>query len=224
MNGSKYVVRYGLLSVPFLAGVYWLYMQALDIGKLPECMLIIAGLMGFLPLAFGFNILGANGVKKAYAKRAGEIDMSFVVYLLVDNDERADKRRVKLVFCNKGFIFDNGQRFLLRILYSKVRDWDVRNDKLSIQVKDKWVLREYDIEAQNQMQLLALVKHMKKHVPKDVVEPKIVSEPESDVVQEQVELDSVGIVLEEKEQESEEELFDVELFLAPIIKDLFDGA
>lgn len=199
-------------------------------GKLPECVLLIASVMGFLPLAFGFNILGSNGVRKAYARRAGEIDMSFIVYLLVDNDERADKRRVKFVFCSKGLIFDNGQRFLLRILYSKVRDWDVRNDKLSVQVKDKWVLREYDIEAQNKMQLLALVKHMKKHVPKNVVEPVLV-EPSAAPVAETVEdvvkeagddLETVGIVLEE--EEPEDGLFDIDSFLEPFIKDLWDGA
>ena len=229
MSSSKYVFRYAFLCVPLLFGSYWLYTQGAGMGKLPECMLVIASVLGFLPLAFGFNILGSNGVRKAYARRAGEIDMSFVVYLLVDNDERAEKRRVKLVFCDKGFIFDNGQRFLLRVLYGKVRDWDVRNGKLSIQVKDKWVLREYDVDAQNPMQLLALVKHMRKHVPKDVEEPSIAAsvQPSDDAAAEEAggagDVEDVeGDVLPEGDA-PEEELFDIGSFLEPFIRDLTAG-
>lgn len=224
MSGSKYIVRYCVLLVPLLIGAYWLYTQGQAVGKLPECMLIIAGCMGFLPLAFGFNIIGANGVRKAYARRAGEIDMSFVVYLLVDNDERADKRKVKLVFCSKGFIFDNGQRFLLRVLYSKIRDWSIRNGKLSVQVKDKWVLREYDIEAQNEMQLLALAKHLQKHVPKEGAEPvqdipKARPEPEPEP--EPVPGPEPSTEPEvELEPEIEEDLFDVDAFLEEFVIEL----
>lgn len=218
MSGSKYVVRYCFLLVPLLVLSYWLYTQGQAVGKLPECMVIIAGIMGFLPLAIGFNIIGSNGVRKAYARRVGEIDMSFVVYLLVDNDERTSKRKVKLVFCSKGFIFDNGQRFLLRVLYEKIRDWDVKNGRLSVQVKDKWVLREYDIEAQNEMQLLALAKHMQKHLPKDIAilesKPEPAPEPELEI-----ELEPEPEHIPEPVVE-EEELFDVDAFLEGFVNDL----
>lgn len=70
-KASTYIGRYIVVLMFALAGSYYIYDLSLSSGQKPECVLIIGAIMGFLPLAFGFNILGSNGVKKAYAKSAG---------------------------------------------------------------------------------------------------------------------------------------------------------
>lgn len=198
-KASSYVGRYIVFLILSLAGCYYLYDLSLSSNQKPECMILIAAILGFIPLAFGFNILGSNGVKKAYAKSAGEVDIKFSVALVTDVEDQQVFRPIKFIYCKKGFLFDNGVGMLLRVRYEKVRDWSYRNDIFSIQVKDKWVLREYDLKCQNEMQIRAIVKYMNRYVPKeeevvlkepDVAEEPVVKEPvEQAIVTERPEID-----------------------------------
>lgn len=192
-KASTYIGRYVVLLILASAGCYYLYDLSVASGQMPECMLLIGAIMGFLPLAFGFNILGANGVKKAYARSAGEMDIKFSVALVTDVDDQQVFRPIKFIYCKKGFLFDNGAGTLFRVRYEKVRDWSCRNNLFSIQVKDKWVLREYDLKCQNEMQMKALSKYMNKYVPKEgheepapeVREPKM-QEPDEVAIEEPI--------------------------------------
>lgn len=138
------------------------------------------------------------------------MDIKFSVALVTDVEDRQVFRPIRFIYCKKGFLFDNGAGMLLRVRYEKVRDWSVREGFFSIQVKDKWILREYDLKPQNEMQLKALAKYMNKYVPREHKVETSIQEPieikESEIQEQSVEDEYVQELLNEiQEQEKEPE-------------------